>query len=105
MKKVIEQFDRQIKQEFKQQLSYAISNQGLNLKEIIEWKKDENNLKKCESYLSKQIFLKSLNFTIQDWKEIRRGDYYDELLNEKGITKKLYILDKINNYITKQKPK
>jgi hypothetical protein len=99
MEKVIEQFDRQIKKEFQEKLIYAISEQNLNLKEIIKWKKDKKNLIKCESYLSKEIFLKSLNFTIKDWKEIRKGNYYDELLLEKGIAKKIYILDKINQYL------
>ena len=37
--KVIEQFDRQIKKEFETQLSYAISERGLNTKEIIEYVK------------------------------------------------------------------
>jgi hypothetical protein len=30
---------------------------------------------------------------------MRKGNYYNELLNEKGITKKIYILDKIEQYL------
>lgn len=97
--KLIEQFDKQIKKEFNLKLSYAISEQRLNTYQIIQWKKDFNNLKLCESYLAKQIFLKSINFTVEDWKKIRKGDYYNELFLEQGINKKLYKLAKIEEYI------
>jgi hypothetical protein len=103
MKKVTEQFDWQIKQEFKTQLSYAISEQRLNTKGIIDFKNDKNNLKRCESYLAKEIFLKSINFNINDWREIRKGDFYNELFLEKGLNKKKYILDKIENYLKENK--
>jgi len=97
--KIIKVFDKQIKQEFNAELKKAIKSQGLNYKEIIKWKEDKKNLELCESYFSKEIFLKSFNFTIQDWCEVRYGDYYNELKLEEGLNKKKYTLDKINQYI------
>jgi hypothetical protein len=99
MEKILKQFDKQINFEFKTQLGYAISEQRLNTKEIIEWKKNKKNLMLCESYLAKQIFLKSIDFTIDDWKEIRKGDYYNEISLESGLNKKLYKLAKIEEYL------
>lgn len=99
IQKVIEQYDRQIKKEFNIQLSYAISEQRLNTYGIMKWKKDLNNLKLCESHISKQIFLKSINFTAKDWKKLRDESYYNELFLETGINKKLYKLAKIEQYI------
>jgi hypothetical protein len=100
---IIQVFDKQINQEFKYELKKVISSQGLNDKEIIKWKKDKKNLELCESYISKQIFLKSLNFNIQDWRQIRNGDYYNEWNLEKGINKKKYTLNKIEEYIKQLK--
>lgn len=96
--RIIQIFDEQINEEFESELNKVISSQGLNYKEIIKWKNDKKNLELCESYLSKQIFLKSFNFNIQDWREIRKGDYYNELYLEEGLKKKKYTLDKIEQY-------
>jgi len=95
---LIQIFDKQIKQEFEDELKKVINSKELNDKEIIKWKEDKNNLELCESYLSKQIFLKSFNFNIQDWREIRKGDYFNELHLENGLNKKKYTLDKIEQY-------
>lgn len=103
MEKALQQFDRQIKFEFNIQLKKAVEQQGLNTSEIIKWKKDKKNLLLCESYLAKEIFLKTIDFTINDWKKIRTGDYFQEIDLEKGINKKLYLLTKIQNYLNESK--
>lgn len=108
--KLIEQFDKQIYFEIENELNKHLLKNGIIKSElikyknkykskIIEWKKDINNLKLCESYLAKHIFLKSINFTVEDWKEIRKENYYYELFLEQGINKKLYKLAKIEEYL------
>jgi len=110
IQKVIEQFDKQIYFEIESQLNkYLLENDVIkdelkeykdkNKNKITQWKKEIKNLKLCESYLAKEIFLKSINFDIEDWKEIRKGDYYNEIFLESGLNKKLYKLAKIEEYL------
>ncbi len=111
--KLIEQFDKQIYFEIENELNKHLLKNGIMKDELIkyknkykskitEWKKDINNLKLCDSYLSKHIFLKSINFTVEDWKKIRKENHYNELFLEQGINKKLYKLVKIEIYILKK---
>jgi hypothetical protein len=108
--KLIETFDKQIYFEIELELNKHLLKNDVNkdeLKEykdknkneITQWKKEIKNLKLCESYLAKEIFLKSINFDIDDWKKIRKGDYYNEISLESGINKKLYKLAKIEEYL------
>ena len=68
---------------------------------------------KSISYWEKKIFIASLNLTIKDWKEIRKGDYWEvrdklsiDINRLKDYNKKVeaiikldkYILQKIYNY-------
>jgi len=98
---VIKVFDRQIKNELKQNLSYAISEQNLYTNEIMQWKTNKKNLSNCISYFMKEIFLESFNFTIYDWRIIRTEEYFIQLNLLFGIDKKKYLLQCIKIYKNK----
>jgi hypothetical protein len=113
---LIKQFDKQIYFELENELTKSIYKENpefvkkdileykknkKNYFKILEFKKNKKNLILCESYLAKQIFLKTIDFTINDWSKIRTGNYYEEIYLEKGINKKLYLLSKIESYLNK----
>lgn len=77
--KVIEVFDKQIYFELK-----------------------SNKLEDCISYWSKKLFIAELSLTLDDWREIRKDDYYEEISLKSGIEKQKYRLYKIKEYLNKQ---
>jgi len=57
------------------------------------------NYKLCESYYMKQIFLETIDFNIYDWRELRKGDYYEtKQMFYKTIDKKKFILKRVLEY-------
>lgn len=76
--KVIEVFDKQIYFELK-----------------------SNKLEDCISYWSKKLFIAELSLTLDDWREIRKDDYYEEISLKSGIEKQKYRLYKIKEYLNK----
>lgn len=83
--KVIETFDKQI---------------------YFELKSNKNELEDCVSYWSKKLFIAELSLTLNDWREIRKDDYYEEISLKSGIEKQKYKLEKIKKYYeTKRKIK
>lgn len=78
--KILEVFDRQIKAEYK----FA-----------------EGDKEKCPSYWAKAIFLKTLHFTINDWKKVREGDYYNVIKPKRGIERSKFVYSRVCSYIGK----
>ena len=76
--KVIKEFDKQIKKEYK-------SANG----------KKEN----CISFWGKRIFLKTLNLDINDWRKIRSGNYYITIASLEGIEKSKFIYNRVIDYL------
>jgi len=75
---LIIKFDRQINQERK----------SLNL-----------NKEECPSYWHKLVFLKTLNLDLDDWRNIRKNDYYIVRDSLKGIEKTKFILYRVSDYL------
>lgn len=76
--KTIKDFDKQIKREYKLQ----------------------NGVKEnCQSYIKKLIYCFSLNLTIDDWRIIRSGDYWDVRDSLTGIKKDKFTLKRIVKYL------
>lgn len=78
--KVIEVFDKQI---------------------YFELKTNKNKPENCISYWSKKLFIAELSLTLDDWREIRKDDYYEEISLKSGIEKQKYRLYKIKEYLNK----
>ena len=78
--KILDQFDRQIEAEY----------------ELAEGDK-----KSCPSYWAKQIFLKTLHFTINDWRKVRQGNYYTIISRKKGIERSRFVHSRVCQYIGK----
>jgi len=75
--RVIKIFDQQIKREYK-------LNNG----------KKEN----CISYWNKILFLKSLELDLEDWRNIRGFEYWEEKKRLNGIESIKYTIGKIDKY-------
>ena len=57
------------------------------------------NPKICESYYMKQIFLETIDFNIDDWRELRHGDYYEKKQRYyEKIDKKKFVLQRVLEY-------
>lgn len=80
IRKILNQYDKQIKSEYK----YA-----------------DGDKKNCPSYWEKAIFLKTLHFTIIDWKAVRAGDYYNVIRYKGGIERSKFIYSRVCSYIGK----
>jgi len=74
---VIKQFDKQIKEEYK-------NSNGI--------------IKLCSSYWKKLLFINSIDLDISDWKKIRDEEYWNNMIELTGIQKDKYKLEKILNY-------
>jgi hypothetical protein len=72
--KIIYQFDKQIKRE------YPLS---------------KGNIKECPSFWQKTLFLETFNLDINDWRQIRVGDYWKRLGELEGIEKNKFIINKV----------
>jgi len=75
---LVKQFDNQIKKEYKTA---------------------RGNKHNCPSYWHKLIFLKSINLSINDWREIRTGDYYLVRDSLSGIEQSKFIHGRIIDYL------
>ena len=51
-----------------------------------------------QAELNRDLFLISKNLTIEDWRRIRAGDYYNKRDELKGNEQMEYILDRIKIY-------
>ena len=62
-----------------------------------------NNGKRSEaSYVNtcKRCFELAFNFTLNDWREVRKGDYFEVMDNIKGThNKALFRLERIKKYL------
>lgn len=76
-KEIIKRFNYQIEEEIKQ--------------EIIK----EN----CKSYWEKLLFIETLNFNLNDWEEIRVGDYFKIKDSLSGIDQNKFVLSRVMNYV------
>lgn len=74
----IEQFNIQIKQEYK------LFN---------------GNKELCPSYWNKILFIKTVNLNINDWNAIRSGDYFVIRDSLQGINQTKFILKRVSNYL------
>jgi len=75
--KVLATFDKQIKREYP------------------EAGGDKN---KCISYWQKLLFIESNKLSIDDWRNIRVGDYWEIRDSKSGIDRYKFILNRIENY-------
>ena len=65
----------------------------------IGWqKKSHDSLEDCPSYWRKKIFFHSFDFKIDDWREVRAGDYYEIRDALTGIDRDKFILKRIIQY-------
>jgi hypothetical protein len=74
---IIERFDYQIRKEIK----YCVIKES------------------CKSYWEKKLFIETLNLTIDDWKEIRVGDYFEIKDSLSGIDQNKFILSRVMKYV------
>lgn len=81
LEKIIETFDYQIKRDIKNGL------------------KKEDSL----SYWNKLLFLKTKDYTIREWKEIRDEDYYKQKTKWNGVDSVIYTLTKIKQHENKKR--
>lgn len=56
------------------------------------------NEKNCPSYWKKQLYIEARDMTIQDWKVIRKDNYWDILNSKKEIEKYKFTLQEIKKY-------
>ena len=75
--KVILQLDKKIKAEYKY------------------YKKSE----KCPSYLRKQLFLKTEKLSLNDWRIIRGGDYWEIRDSLQGFEQTKFIYNRVSKYL------
>ena len=75
---IINKFDEQIKKEY----TYA-----------------NGDKEKCISYWHKQLFLKTLDFDLNDWKKIRSGDYWEKRDSKQGIEQLKFIYERVTQYL------
>ena len=55
--------------------------------------------KKCLSYYLKEIFIETIDFYIDDWREVRKGDYYERKQSYyETIDKKKFVLQRVLEY-------
>tara|TARA_R110002167_G_C12191682_1_gene605756 strand:- start:59 stop:340 length:282 start_codon:yes stop_codon:yes gene_type:complete len=78
--KAVIRFDKQIKKEY-------IFSKG---------KKE-----KCVSYWNKILFLETFYLDINDWRKIRRGNYWDISDSLSGIEKIKFTTERVMNYLNK----
>lgn len=82
-------FERQIKIEY----------QNIVRKKTFTYNSDI--LIKCPSYLKMWKFTEGLSLNLNDWKRIRDDEYWNAKQELKGIELDIYILEKIQEYKTK----
>lgn len=70
-------------------------------REIWWQKKSYITEKKCPAYWRKRIFIESHDLTIDDWREIRSGNYYDLRDSIYDMDRDKFILKKIIEYKTR----
>tara|TARA_R100000541_G_scaffold15833_2_gene25255 strand:+ start:402 stop:716 length:315 start_codon:yes stop_codon:yes gene_type:complete len=80
-KEIIERFNYQIEEEIEQEIEQEIFKEN------------------CKSYWEKKLFIETLNLTIDDWKEIRVGDYFKIKDSLSGIDQNKFILSRVMNYV------
>lgn len=76
--RIIKQFDKQIKKEYK----YA-----------------GGDKEKCPSYWHKLLFLKTINLDLNDWRKIREGDYWEIRDSLQGIKQSKFIYNRVVDYL------
>lgn len=74
--KVLATFDRQIEHE----------------------KQFTSNEKNCLSYWKKKLYIETRDFSIEDWKHIRSGNYWEEILDKSEIEKYKILSKRIEKY-------
>lgn len=72
----------------------AISNFDRQIKNEIKVFKHEKN---CPSYLDKKLFEISVGLTIDEWKEVRSGEYYKIRDTLKEQERKKLLIKRIEN--------
>ncbi len=82
VKILIEQFDKQIKIEYKQ----------------AKGKKEE-----CQSYWNKLLFLQAIDLDFNDWRIIASEDYWKIRDSLNGIEQSKFIYNTVANYLKKKK--
>tara|TARA_R110002050_G_C8679988_1_gene492870 strand:+ start:220 stop:492 length:273 start_codon:yes stop_codon:yes gene_type:complete len=53
----------------------------------------------CNSYWEKQLFIETLNLTIEDWAEIRAGDYFSLKDSLSTIDQNKFTYKKVMDYV------
>ena len=64
----------------------------------IEYRINYGDIQACESYWAKRLFVASKDLSVDDWRELRDEEYWEGHDCRKGILKKMFILDKVNQY-------
>ena len=67
-----------------------------------EYEEAEGVKEKCISYWGKILFIKTKDFTIDDWRKIRDDEYYDKIKDLTDIERSIFILKNVEDYIKKQ---
>lgn len=75
---IINQFDKQIK---------------------LEYKSAGGDKERCPSYWYKLLFLKTLYLDINDWRKIRVGDYWEIRNSLQGIEQSKFIYKRVTDYL------
>jgi hypothetical protein len=75
---IIEEFDEQIKSEYK----FAVGDK-----------------EKCPSYWHKLLFIKTLYLDTNDWRKIRVGDYWEIIDSLQGIERSKFIYKRVSDYL------
>jgi len=103
---IIKRFNYQIEEEIIDSIANTelqkekkkLDNKLITEKEFIVFKQEivkEN----CKSYWEKKLFIETLNLTIDDWKEIRVGDYFKIKDSLSGIDQNKFILSRVMKYV------
>jgi hypothetical protein len=67
--------------------------------QIEEEIKEEIIKENCKSYWEKKLFIETLNFSLNDWEEIRVGDYFEIKDSLSGIDQNKFILSRVMKYV------
>ena len=103
---IIKRFNYQIEEEIIDSIANTelqkekkkLDNKLITEKEFVVFKQEivkEN----CKSYWEKKLFIETLNLTIDDWKEIRVGDYFKIKDSLSGIDQNKFILSRVMKYV------
>jgi hypothetical protein len=63
--------------------------------------------RQCERYTAdkfkRELFILTLNFTVKDWREVRKGDYWEKRDALQGVARDRFKLSRVREYLNTNK--